>query len=103
MPCRPLLKPSVEAEVRQYVIVVDHFHILHGEPPLVLRACRVLVGHNLSIFRLPRLDIDQIGEILLDIIALAILDRKSTRLNSSHVATSYAVFCLKKKNIKYYT
>src|SRR5207253_11081827 len=24
-------------------------------------------------------------------------DRKSTRLNSSHVATSYAVFCLKKK------
>src|SRR5439155_3360133 len=26
-------------------------------------------------------------------------DRKSTRLNSSHVAISYAVFCLKKKNI----
>src|SRR5690625_7044493 len=27
----------------------------------------------------------------------ASLDRKSTRLNSSHVAISYAVFCLKKK------
>src|SRR5699024_11519155 len=27
-------------------------------------------------------------------------DRKSTRLNSSHVSISYAVFCLKKKNIK---
>src|SRR5437870_11486983 len=27
-----------------------------------------------------------------------LLDRKSTRLNSSHVATSYAVSCLKKKN-----
>src|SRR5690625_6078266 len=27
-----------------------------------------------------------------------IKDRKSTRLNSSHVASSYAVFCLKKKN-----
>src|SRR5690625_6321414 len=26
------------------------------------------------------------------------IDRKSTRLNSSHVATSYAVFCLKQKN-----
>src|SRR5437870_10404950 len=26
------------------------------------------------------------------------LDRKSTRVNSSHVAISYAVFCLKKKN-----
>src|SRR5207253_10945155 len=29
---------------------------------------------------------------------LIISDRKSTRLNSSHVANSYAVFCLKKKN-----
>src|SRR5699024_12744757 len=27
-------------------------------------------------------------------------DRKSTRLNSSHVSISYAVFCLKKKIIK---
>src|SRR5437870_9071799 len=29
-----------------------------------------------------------------------VLDRKSTRLNSSHVAISYAVFCLKKKKNK---
>src|SRR5258708_11352443 len=29
---------------------------------------------------------------------LAIQDRKSTRLNSSHQIISYAVFCLKKKN-----
>src|SRR5690625_5396164 len=28
------------------------------------------------------------------------LDRKSTRLNSSHVATSYAVFCWEKKYIR---
>src|SRR5690606_39633979 len=28
-----------------------------------------------------------------------LLDRKSTRLNSSHVKISYAVFCLKKKKI----
>src|SRR5947207_12736271 len=28
------------------------------------------------------------------------LDRKSTRLNSSHTVNSYAVFCLKKKNKK---
>src|SRR5690554_7630819 len=31
------------------------------------------------------------------------LDRKSTRLNSSHVRISYAVFCLKKKKKKLYT
>src|SRR5690349_23434590 len=30
----------------------------------------------------------------------SMLDRKSTRLNSSHVEISYAVFCLKKKNNK---
>src|SRR5437868_11324567 len=28
-------------------------------------------------------------------------DRKSTRLNSSHVSISYAVFCLKKKKTEY--
>src|SRR5690348_17871977 len=31
---------------------------------------------------------------------LPLLDRKSTRLNSSHPSISYAVFCLKKKKIK---
>src|SRR5699024_11288557 len=30
-----------------------------------------------------------------------LLDRKSTRLNSSHVSISYAVFCLKKKTCEY--
>src|SRR5256885_11529649 len=29
------------------------------------------------------------------------LDRKSTRLNSSHLVISYAVFCLKKKTLTY--
>src|SRR3712207_8738339 len=31
------------------------------------------------------------------------VDRKSTRLNSSHANISYAVFCLKKKNAPRYT
>src|SRR5690625_5404837 len=31
-------------------------------------------------------------------VGVAAQDRKSTRLNSSHVAISYAVFCLKKKS-----
>src|SRR3712207_7355327 len=33
---------------------------------------------------------------------LAVSDRKSTRLNSSHANISYAVFCLKKKNTHQY-
>src|SRR5438874_8716029 len=32
--------------------------------------------------------------------SLPVRDRKSTRLNSSHVEISYAVFCLKKKTVK---
>src|SRR2546427_4021194 len=32
--------------------------------------------------------------------AQAMIDRKSTRLNSSHSQISYAVFCLKKKNVR---
>src|SRR5690554_3772448 len=36
-------------------------------------------------------------------IGFVFIDRKSTRLNSSHVRISYAVFCLKKKKIHIYT
>src|SRR5690554_7759261 len=36
--------------------------------------------------------------LLIKSILSSSLDRKSTRLNSSHVRISYAVFCLKKKN-----
>src|SRR3712207_7184046 len=43
------------------------------------------------------LDPHTLGEVLGDVRTLA--DRKSTRLNSSHANISYAVFCLKKKNI----
>src|SRR5256885_7444035 len=42
----------------------------------------------LRVFRAMRAIQDEIGQA----------DRKSTRLNSSHLVISYAVFCLKKKN-----
>src|SRR5256885_9971019 len=37
------------------------------------------------------------GALLGDRIRMNAIDRKSTRLNSSHLVISYAVFCLKKK------
>src|SRR5690625_5632339 len=40
----------------------------------------------------------RLGTNPLRILDSKVRDRKSTRLNSSHVAISYAVFCLKKKN-----
>src|SRR2546426_6488743 len=52
------------------------------------------VGHALSGVELRRVQRD----ILMDPQG----DRKSTRLNSSHLVISYAVFCLKKKKKKHY-
>src|SRR5438309_7016989 len=46
--------------------------------------------HRLEVALLPDADARLAGDLL--------LDRKSTRLNSSHSSISYAVFCLKKKN-----
>src|SRR5699024_12097442 len=40
---------------------------------------------------------DRVHELGVTHVHLSISDRKSTRLNSSHVSISYAVFCLKKK------
>src|SRR5439155_6023285 len=54
-------------------------------PPRYLRA--VLYQYHFTDFALRRADGDWWNDT----------DRKSTRLNSSHVAISYAVFCLKKK------
>src|SRR3712207_7969451 len=39
----------------------------------------------------------KLGAIGFDAVKHLVLDRKSTRLNSSHANISYAVFCLKKK------
>src|SRR5437870_9743987 len=41
------------------------------------------------------------GELRIPLAGL-VRDRKSTRLYSSHVAISYAVFCLKKKNNEFH-
>src|SRR5437773_7922171 len=41
-----------------------------------------------------------VNRAVLDHESDATQDRKSTRLNSSHITISYAVFCLKKKKIK---
>src|SRR5437899_3979065 len=41
----------------------------------------------------------EVGQVIADSIhVIGSGDRKSTRLNSSHLGISYAVFCLKKKN-----
>src|SRR5207245_8962863 len=43
----------------------------------------------------------RLDSVLGERLAGVALDRKSTRLNSSHGSISYAVFCLKKKTLKH--
>src|SRR5690625_6711803 len=51
------------------------------------------IFHFIAIFQMG----DFVAAMKSPIWKMAMKDRKSTRLNSSHVATSYAVFCLEKK------
>src|SRR6266702_7730554 len=55
---------------------------------------------TLSRSRLETANLDRRGDIAGLGAARSRTDRKSTRLNSSHVAISHAVFCLKKKKTK---
>src|SRR3712207_7975187 len=69
-------------------------HRLLDDPVGVDDAERVLPGVEARDLRDQRpIDVD--AELLADV--GGVLDRKSTRLNSSHANISYAVFCLKKK------
>src|SRR2546430_15605128 len=63
---------------------------LHDALPICLYCYAVKLGHT---------GWSKVGllDLLMDMQAAAVEDRKSTRLNSSHSQISYAVFCLKKK------
>src|SRR5262245_63655700 len=80
------------------------FFMIRRPPRSTLFPYTTLFRSTLVGFQLVQL----VQDALLDVeqLALAVelelegklLDRKSTRLNSSHLGISYAVFCLKKKN-----
>src|SRR5437660_4943644 len=73
------LKSDDSALIRELALLLDETSLTEIE--IERAGLRVRVARNISIAAsMP-----------------ASLDRKSTRLNSSHVANSYAVFCLKKK------
>src|SRR3712207_7234975 len=57
---------------------------------------RRVAGEQVAVLRA---DGGRVQAVVIDIVGIAVVlvDRKSTRLNSSHANISYAVFCLKKK------
>src|SRR5690625_792695 len=71
-----------DPENQRSLEMIDHIHISPATELLLSKEERVAAA-------------DKLETSLAN--TLKKLDRKSTRLNSSHVAISYAVFCLKKK------
>src|SRR5437870_9978797 len=67
----------------------------------LFRSLRVPDVGAVRVARLPLLHQVAAVEPVAGEFAVLRIDRKSTRLNSSHVAISYAVFCLKNKNISH--
>src|SRR5699024_12000379 len=84
---------DVEADGESVIVgcvVVEHTVVVDDRIGLAVlqrfeRERKVLIGDDLGVL-----------EVLVRIVESG--DRKSTRLNSSHVSISYAVFCLKIKN-----
>src|SRR2546427_8521713 len=84
-----------ESEIERKWFVLDAEGQVLGR--LASRVASILRGKHKTNF-VPHLDV---GDHVVVVNAERVhLDRKSTRLNSSHSQISYAVFCLKKKNQK---
>src|SRR5690242_21489053 len=71
---------------------------LHDALPISIGLCHSVQHTSQHLADCLGEDIADIDYISAGINHVAFLDRKSTRLNSSHMSISYAVFCLKKKN-----
>src|SRR5207245_9377336 len=72
---------------------------LHDALPILPSLANDVVLNQ--ILRRPELQKDCIIRSAVVVVCIIqVVDRKSTRLNSSHGSISYAVFCLKKKKIK---
>src|SRR5690625_7077388 len=81
---RQMIPVTVDAELERYVSLIPRER---AAAPGVSGEHRSLeIGGHEAVY----------SQIVLDDPSV-VADRKSTRLNSSHVAISYAVFCLKKK------
>src|SRR5689334_18289860 len=97
-PLRVLLARQYRYAARQSLWELPAGRIDHGEAPLAAAKRELLEETGYSARRWKRALFFYSSPGFLDETMAIYLDRKSTRLNSSHSSISYAVFCLKKKN-----
>src|SRR5690625_2665152 len=86
-----LLEPLIPTDVFQ-----DVFAGVSGKID-AQDTCRIAVLSSANARRCAVILLYPIADLVMISGGMTFRDRKSTRLNSSHVAISYAVFCLKKK------
>src|ERR1035441_10808434 len=67
-----------------------------GGSRILCRISRQIVGRRHYVH-------SHLGGVFIPGRSVRCVDRKSTRLNSSHLGISYAVFCLKKKKSRYHS
>src|SRR5690554_7293340 len=94
-PLPVVAQPSVETVIGLKTRAVIRYLLLRrvlGGPVLMLATSTNSIGGPAILLQLAAFAQDAC------LPSVAVKDRKSTRLNSSHVRISYAVFCLKKKN-----
>src|SRR3989442_11340611 len=98
---RPFGKKTIEFVTEERLMRAARFAVLFGL--VLVAAASRLVPHPPNLTPIAAMALfggayfpDKRAAFLVPLAAM-FLDRKSTRLNSSHVRISYAVFCLKKK------
>src|SRR3712207_7524214 len=82
-----------------YTTLFRSGRLVHGAPGLE-ELDELFSGAVLVPVAVAAHDLDELVDRLLALAAGVQGDRKSTRLNSSHANISYAVFCLKKKEME---
>src|SRR2546426_1624132 len=83
-----------------YTTLFRSLRLVTRDPELFIERLVDLGYAQLAVERHNRFphDLAYLFDPLLEFVDVEQRDRKSTRLNSSHLVISYAVFCLKKKN-----
>src|SRR5699024_12807351 len=86
----PILGSGLLESIAEGALDDDYYRDGRRKPGTGIRT-RIVLGGALAVLA---------GLLTIGAVQTAREDRKSTRLNSSHVSISYAVFCLKKKQPK---